>query len=163
MAAAAHIIFLLYEALRCCIPLVLCVCSGFLCRSKVAHLKRVCWICLAWINTANIYQCINCPSTPALLQSTHRIHLSAHACMELLFIYPIYQFAHSSIYLLIHASWISTMTFNPLNPYWLFISSTLMQLTVSLVYVILQLRIKPMFVLLKVFRLTGWLFTLLIL
>lgn len=116
MAAAAHIIFLLYEAL-CCVPLCLCRTAWLLCKSEVAPLQRVCWVCLTWINAATIDQSIKCLISQALLQSTHQIHLSACACMELLLIYPIYQFAHSSIYLLIQASRISALTFNPLHPY----------------------------------------------
>lgn len=117
MAAAAHIIFLLYEALCCCVPLCLCRTAWLLCKSKVAPLQRVCWVCLTWINAANIDQSIKCLISQTLLQCTHQIHLSACASMELLLIYPIYQFAHSSIYLLIQASRISALTFNPLHPY----------------------------------------------
>lgn len=136
MAAAEHIIFLLYEALCCCAPLCLCRSVWLLRKSKVAPLQGVCWVCLTWINVATIDQSIKCPIAQALLQSTLQIHLSAHACMELLLIYPIYQFAHSSIYLLIQASRISALTFNPLHPYWFFLSFALMRLTVSLVYMI---------------------------
>lgn len=96
-----------------------CVCAGLRgCSAKAKWLRySECWVCLTWINTATIDQSIKCLISQALLQSTHQIHLSVCACMELLLIYPIYQFAHSSIYLLIQASRISALTFNPLHPY----------------------------------------------
>lgn len=93
-----------FPPLRGCLSAFRCLSARSHHRSGKAKQLRlgVRWICLTWINTGTIYQSIKRPTTPVLLQSTRHIHLSAHACIELLFIYSIYRFAHSSIYLLIH-------------------------------------------------------------
>lgn len=131
-----------------------CVCAGL---QKWLLLRQVCWICLTWINVAAIDQSITCLISQAPLQSAHQIHLSACACMELLLIYPIYQFAHSSIYLLIQASQISALTFNPLHPYTGSSSLPSWWGWQSLLCIWSNTRNESSVCLLKVFRIRDWL------
>lgn len=69
---------------------------------KVAWLQCVWKLCLTWIITATIN-----PSTLLYHSSTYIWYIYSFVspsltCMALSFIFPIHQFAHSSIYLLIH-------------------------------------------------------------
>lgn len=107
-----HILFFSYTSL-CTVPVYVHVCMTVLHNSskKAKRLSysvcvSVCRLCLTWIITATINQSIVLSlHLPIKYMVFPFICQLIFTCMDLLFIYPIYQFVHSSIYPLIRVKY----------------------------------------------------------